>query len=256
MQPMLAALTLLAIPSPSPETVTLEVDGLTRKALIYAPSKPVPTGGSPLVFGFHGHGGNMRNAARSFQMHEVWPEATVVYMEGLPSAGRTDPEGVRNGWQISINDLGGRDLKFFDAMLAKVRKDHRIDAKRIYSMGHSNGGRFTYVLWATRGDVFAAYGPSGSPATGLLFRMKPAPVFHIAGEKDPLITYESQKATIDRLREMLKADPAKAKKDGYLTLEPAPNGLELATYIHPGGHEYPRVANAMMAEFFKRHPKA
>lgn len=256
MQSLIFALALLPIAQRSPELVTLDIDGVTRRANVYAPAGAVPKAGSPLVFGFHGHGGNMRQAARSFRIHERWPEATVVYMEGLPSAGRTDPEGVRNGWQISFNDLGGRDLKFFDAMLARVKKDHRIDASRIYAMGHSNGGRFSYVLWAARGDVFAAFGPSGSPATGLLFRMKAKPVYHIAGEKDPLVSYDSQKSTIDRLRTMLDCDPSKVKKEGYLTLEPGANGLELATYIHPGGHEYPQAAVPPMIEFFKRHTKS
>ena len=39
-----------------------------------------------------------------------------------------------------------------------------IDPRRVYAMGHSNGGGFTYVLWAARGDRFAAYGPSSSGA--------------------------------------------------------------------------------------------
>ncbi|MEI9864297.1 MAG: hypothetical protein WDN00_07025 [Limisphaerales bacterium] len=45
-------------------------------------------------------------------------------------------------------------MKFFDAVLARLKQDYKVDAKRIYCTGHSNGGGFTYLLWLARGDVF------------------------------------------------------------------------------------------------------
>ena len=32
----------------------------------------------------------------------------------------------------------------------------KIDEKRVYATGHSNGGGFTYLLWTCRPDAFAA----------------------------------------------------------------------------------------------------
>lgn len=245
---------LLVSQSAPARLASISVDGVERTALIYAPKEVQKS--PPVVFCFHGHGGNSRQAARSFGMHEAWPEAVVVYPQGLPSKGRTDPEGRRNGWQRAPGDLADRDLKFFDMLLAKVQKDHASSPKRVYAMGHSNGGRFTYVLWAARPGVFAAFGPSGSPATGLLLRLTPKPVFHIAGEKDPLVTFQEQKPTLDGLRRLLGCgDDADAVKSGYLTTEPGSNGTEFAAYVHPGGHEFPRQAVPMMAAFFKRHSK-
>ncbi|MBN2161506.1 MAG: hypothetical protein JXR25_02185 [Pontiellaceae bacterium] len=60
-----------------------EIDGVKREALVWMPasSEVLP----PLVFVFHGHGGSMRNGARSFRIHEIWPEAIVVYMQALVS---------------------------------------------------------------------------------------------------------------------------------------------------------------------------
>jgi hypothetical protein len=66
-----------------------------------------------------------------------------------------------------VGDYGDRDLKFFDAMLASLRKECRVDDKRIFVTGHSNGGGFTFLLWATRGEQIAAGGAKvrwrGSP---------------------------------------------------------------------------------------------
>jgi polyhydroxybutyrate depolymerase len=70
-----------------------KVDGVDREALVAAPAtaKEKP---SPLVFVFHGHGGAMRNAARQFHIHDLWPQAIVVYPQGLNTPGQlTDPEG-------------------------------------------------------------------------------------------------------------------------------------------------------------------
>src|SRR5437879_3135930 len=105
----------------------------------------------------------MGNASRMFAYHTVWPEAVVVYPRGLNTPGRlTDPEGKKPGWQFAVGDHGDHDLKLFDAMLASLQQDYHTDGKRIYATGHSNGGGFTYLLWAARSDRFAAFAPSGA----------------------------------------------------------------------------------------------
>ena len=179
-----------------------------REALVYAPAT-AKTDLSPVVFAFHGHGGTMKYAANKFRFHKLWPEAIVVYMQGLKTPGTiVDPQGKWPGWQKTFGDQGDRDLKFFDAALATLKKDYNVDAKRIYATGHSNGGGFTYLLWAARGDVLAAVAPCAAAAligNGALpddlpaalarqaeasrrsmKNLKPKPVLHMAGEADPL----------------------------------------------------------------------
>ena len=244
---LLLALT-LGVDQPVRKTYTL--DSLDRIADIYAPSKA--TQHPPLVFAFHGHGGNARNAERSFHVEKEWPEAVVVYMQGLPSKGRTDPEGTKNGWQIGLSDLGGRDLAFFDAVYQDVTKDYNVDLDRVYAMGHSNGGRFTYVLWAARGDLFAAFGPSGSPSTGL--KLKPKPAFHIAGETDPIVPFAGQKFTVENIKRMDGCSGEGKSISEYATLYKGLDGNDVVAYFHPEGHTYPTAkAPAMIVDFFKSH---
>ncbi len=100
-----------------------KVDGVAREALVYAPAM-AKTEPSPVVFAFHGYGGSMKYAATKFACHKHWPEAIVVYMQGLNTPGTlTDPEGKRPGWQKTFGDQGDRDLKFFDAVLATLKKE-------------------------------------------------------------------------------------------------------------------------------------
>lgn len=80
----------------NPERMEWTIDGVKREADVFL-VKSEKNEPAPLVFGFHGHGGSMRNAARSFRLHDVWPEAFVVYMQGLNTPGKlTDPEGKKS----------------------------------------------------------------------------------------------------------------------------------------------------------------
>src|SRR3954469_21316070 len=170
----------LLLPAAEPAPRTWDVDGVKREALVYTPAKKTE-GKLPLVFDFHGHGGTARHAAWTHRFQEDWPEAVVVYMQGLNTPGKlTDPEGKKSGWQSGPADQQDRDLHFFDAVLASMKKDYSIDENRIYATGHSNGGAFTYLLWAKRGETFAAFAPVAA-AAGLYFvEAKAKPVFHAA----------------------------------------------------------------------------
>jgi len=234
------------------------VDGVTREALIYAPPL-AQTHATPVIFAFHGHGGNMNQSARGFNFQAHWPEAIVVYPQGLKTPGRlNDPEGKKNGWQHTTGAQADRDLKFFDAMLTSLTQDYHVDKKRIYATGFSNGGGFTFLLWLTRGDQFAALAPGGAaaatnaPEAALVEKLLPKPVLLIDGEKDPLIKFEWQKQTIAALCQHNQCGPGQPQGEHGM-LYPSKIGAPVMTYIHPGGHQFPREATALVVKFFKEH---
>lgn len=236
------------------ERMEIQVDGVQREALIFVPPAAKEKA-TPVIFVFHGHGGNSRNAARSFALDRHWPEAISVYMQGLNTPGRlTDPEGYRHGWQSRPGDQGDRDLKFFDAVLARLKADYQVDARRIYATGHSNGGGFTYLLWAERGEVFAAVAPSAAAALRQPDKFKPKPVMHLAGENDPLVKFSWQKLTMDGVRKRNGCDAEGKPWDKFCTIYPSETGTPLVTFIHPGGHEFRREAPPLIVKFFKEHP--
>jgi polyhydroxybutyrate depolymerase len=229
------------------------VEGTPREGLIAAPARARQSP-APVVFAFHGHGGTMRNAARMMPYHVLWPEAIVVYPQGLNTPGRlTDPEGKRPGWQHAAGEQDDRDLKFFDAMLASLKAEYQIDERRIFSTGHSNGGGFTYLLWATRGDRLAAVAPSASAALRRLGELKPKPVLHVAGEQDPLVKFEWQKLTIDRLKQINGCDDEGVSWANSCTLYPSKTGTPVVALIHPGDHKFLADAPPLIVRFFKEH---
>jgi polyhydroxybutyrate depolymerase len=191
----------------------------------------------------------MKSAARSFRMHEEMPEAVVVYMQGLPTVTPNDPEGRRNGWQGRADTNGDRDLKFFDAVLASLTSRYGVDTSRVFALGHSNGGRFTYLLWAERGEVFRAFGPSGSGSVGL--ELVPRPFFHVAGEKDPIVAFSKQRQSVVSQLERQGCPSDPAGKRGFAWYYKGVGGNDAVTYFHPGGHEYPKEVPPLLAKFFR-----
>jgi polyhydroxybutyrate depolymerase len=233
------------------------VDGVARKALVYVPATATKAD-TPVVFAFHGHSGNMRNAAEKFGYHKLWPEALVVYMQGLPTPSKLDPEGKTPGWQKTVGDQKDRDLKFFDQVLATLKKDYKVDEKRIYATGHSNGGGFTYLLWAERGDVFAAVAPSAGGARPSKNR-KPLPALHVAAQNDEIVSFEGQKRVMDAVRRLngCDTDGKPWAKAGTLvgTLYPSKTGAPFVSVIHPGTHKFPPEAPGLIVKFFNENAK-
>jgi polyhydroxybutyrate depolymerase len=252
----LVLLTLLLVPQAEPHEAEWTVDGIKRTALIFRSAKESADSATaaklaPVVFGFHGHGGNSRQAARSYHLHDEWPEAVVVYMQGVPTPGRlTDPEGKLTGWQHDPGDHEDRDLKFFDAVLATLKKDYPIDENRVYATGHSNGAAFVYVLWVARGDVLAAIAPSAGFSRSAR-TAKPKPVLHIAGENDPLVRFAAQKIAMSAARNINGCEEWAKNCLEY----PSSKGTPFVSFIHPGDHKYPAEAPALIVKFFKEHAR-
>jgi len=245
---------LLLAAQSSPIQQHWNVDGLQREALVALPSAVAETP-APVVFVFHGHGGRAQRVAQSFDLHTHWPEAIVVYPQGVPTPGRlTDPEGKRNGWQHAPGEQNDRDLKFFDVLLDWLRSEHNIDESRIYCTGHSNGGGFTYLLWQQRPDLFAAIAPS-SAGTRRKGEPKPLPIMHIAGRADPLVKFDRQERTMKVIRRLNACEEQGTEWAKNATLYPSAGGTPFVAVIHDGGHKFYRESVPLMVRFFKEHQR-
>ena len=227
------------------------VDGVEREAWVFSPTNR--TSPAPLVFAFHGHGGTMRHAARTFALHELWPEAIVVYPQGLPKPGLlTDPEGKRSGWQSAPGDQGDRDFRFVEAMRASLVGERPVDSRRIYAMGHSNGGGFTYLLWARSPEIFAAFAPVAAVLRPEFLPTTPRPVFLAAGKDDRLVKFSWQQHALTELRRINRADEGRAwDLDPRAESYPSANGAPVVLFVHDGDHAYPKAASAMIVDFFR-----
>ena len=230
------------------------VDGVRREALVYVPDTAKTTA-APVVFVWHGHGGGMRQSAWSFPIHTQWPEAIVVHPHGLPTPSLlVDPEGKKPGWQQKKGEQGDRDLRFFDAMLASLKEECKVDEKNIFCAGYSNGGMMTFLLWSERPGVFRAFAPCACVSLPAVPLTVPKPALFLMGEADELVKPEWMRASVTRLKTLNKCAPEGTPwGPPGATLFPSSADAPLVVITHPGGHMIPQGGKtAELIKFFRQ----
>lgn len=234
---------------------TFTVGGIPRKAILFEPS--IKTAKTPVIFVFHGHGGNAQFASKKIDFQNYDKEALVVFMEGIPGTSGyvVDKKGLLNGWQMFPNDHGNRDVLFFDEVLRNLTENYSIDTGRIYLAGHSNGARFVNVLWVERADKIAAICSVAAQGGRMIKGAKPLSVWMSMGKNDPLVPYRMQKQSISIVADNLKADPKSAFTKGDKTIYTGTDETELVVEERNAGHEFPHESISEMVAFFKRHSK-
>ena len=231
------------------EVKAWRLNGETRRAIVYSPSAKSASGRAPLVFSFHGHGDNMQNFQHT-DLHRAWPEAIVVYFQGLPS--RRD--GL-SGWQVEKGQDDDRDLALVDAALASLREEFKVDEARIYATGFSNGANFTYLLWAERpGGIRRVCASRGAAAAVCATEAAQAALSHRRhrGCADPVCRPAGRHRN-GQASEWCDGERGSLRERLHVVrlAEWAP----VMTWIHPGGHEYPETTSERIAKFFREHPK-
>jgi polyhydroxybutyrate depolymerase len=227
------------------KTMHWTIGGIDREATVYRSS--VASRRPPLLIFFHGHGGNPQRAAERYYFHKLWPEAIVVYPQGLPTPSPVDPAGKDSGWQREAAQLGDRDVKLFDAIVASFPKNGGV-----FVAGHSNGAFMSYVLWAERASLLKGVGLCAGKL--IVNVTTPVAVVHIAGEKDPLVKIDEQMKSMEDERRIDGCiAPPRPCGDGC-NFYPSRGHTPEEGIVHPGGHDWPAWATQRIVEFFRHIP--
>jgi poly(3-hydroxybutyrate) depolymerase len=154
-------------------TLSLKVAGQTRSCIFHAPAG---ISKAPVVFFVHGAGGKGFWFQRETQADVTADREKFIAV--YPSA---SSDGEAGTWQ---DMQGTSNFAFFFAVLDTLDARYKIDRKRIYMTGFSQGGFISYAAACHYSDVFAAIAPSSghSPQTCALKR--PVPVFMTFGAKE------------------------------------------------------------------------
>jgi len=230
----------------SAEVMTWKVEGDTREAIVYAPAASRGGGPVPLVLSFHGRGDDAQNFQHT-NLHVAWRDVIAVYFQGLATR-----DGLA-GWQVERGQDNDRDLRLVDVALASLRTKYNIDEDRIHATGFSNGAAFTYLLWAERPGVFAAYAPVAGRLRPSVQPKQPRPLFHIAGLRDQQVMFSDQKAAIVTAVAVNGVRDKTSRCGDGCTIYGSDTPAPVMTWIHRGGHEYPRGTSERIASFFQDH---
>lgn len=232
------------------DTLVLEVEGLKRSARVF-PGKKADTEPSPLLIVFHGRGDNERDFSRAVRLHDDWPEATVVYPRGMV---RKDEAGMRGWLGAPDREDVNHDLEFVERMLEELPNRYRVDPRRIYVGGFSNGGRLTFILLARMPEVFAAFVPVGALDASASGATQPRPVMYLFGRGEPREYERMWAETVVAVARLNRADGRKREwAPGFTEYLAGEGGAQTIVSLYSAGHIWPYAGNEKIIRFLKGH---
>ena len=169
---------------------SLLVEGVVRTFLL-TQSQNTSAELRPIVLVWHGSGTNAEYIRRRFSLPSIDGVGTiVVYPNGLPR-----PElDERTGWN---RDPEGNDVRYFEELVRYIAERYSGDPMKVFSVGHSRGGRFVDVLSCYRGSEHLALASISAGTNNVNECPDRAPIWITHGRKD---TYVSFRNGIDWIR--------------------------------------------------------
>jgi len=211
---------------------TVKVGSVAREYRLVAPKSVDLAKPAPLVIAFHGMVIDSKDFMPLYtKLNDTADKHKFILVY---------PEAIGKSWGL-VPDKVKSDLDFFDALLAKVTADYKIDPDRMYVLGMSNGGYFAHLVGKERSKTVAAVASHSGPL-GLqtLFGVKAErkfPVLIIHGDQDKILPVDFARENRD-----------KYKKEGHEV-----KYVELAGV----GHNWGTAANVneTIWRFFAEHPR-
>jgi polyhydroxybutyrate depolymerase len=148
---------------------------------------------APLVVVLHGYGANATAQNLFFNL------GSIADREGfflVAPEGTTDATGKQfwNGTDVccDFGKTGVDDVAYVTGLVDEIAKYYAIDPKRVFLVGHSNGGAMSFRLGCDASDRFAAIVDLAGPffADASLCKPKaPVALLHMHGTKDTTVSY-------------------------------------------------------------------
>src|SRR5436190_16814688 len=195
-------LTFLAVCLSAPHTVkalsagehtrTLTVGELKRSYIVFVPKKHDATKPAPVVLALHGAAMTAKMMVNFSGLNKKAEQAgfIAVYPNGT---------GILQTWNAGQMWAGRSrnkvdDIAFIGKVLDDLARVVRMDSKRVYATGMSNGGMMCYRLAAELSDRIAAVAPvAGTLCLDTVKPKRPMPLLHIHGTKDSLVPFGGPK---------------------------------------------------------------
>jgi polyhydroxybutyrate depolymerase len=237
---------------------SIEVHGTQRTYLIHEPSRQ--GGLRPLVLVFHGGTRNGAHMSAISHFDRVADEHGFVVVF---------PDGLKKHWNDGrgIPEATADDVAFTRALIAHLVKDDRIDPKRVFATGYSNGGLFSYRLACELAGLLTGIAPVAAtvsvPVSRTCAPVRSVPVAAFNGTLDPYAQYRggivnkkaggrgfalSAEASFSLWTKLDHCDGKRVKTSlpkvhsgdpTSVTLQTACNGAVRLYTIEGGGHTWP-----------------
>lgn len=187
------ALLFLGFNATSQQTIkkSFNLNGVERSYIVYIPANYNNTKSVPLVFNFHGYGMTASSQLNYCDFRPVADTAGFIIVVPQGTLLKDKTHWNVGGW---TNESTADDIGFANAMIDTVSANYKIDSKRIYSTGFSNGGFFSFELACQLGNRIAAIGSVSGSMTPETYKncnpSRPMPIIQIHGVADSLVLYK------------------------------------------------------------------
>lgn len=170
------------------------VDSVQREFILYVPASYDGTTSVPLIFSFHGLGGNAQSQMDDHDFRPVADTAgfIVAHPLGQPVAG---PALGWNFGNVSLQD----DVFFTSEMIDTIASDYNINLDRVYACGMSFGGFFSVFLAGQLSNRIAAIASVAGTVLNnvpdsLVSPNRPLAFLEIHGTNDSNVPYNGNQA--------------------------------------------------------------
>ncbi len=168
---------------------TMTIDGIKRNYLVNLPPEYYDSSNFSLVIALHGGGGSGSLFEKMTGLTEKANASgfIVVYPDGTGdvktwNAGECCGEAVTN----KVDDV-----KFISTLIDQLIATYKINPKKVYATGHSNGGMMCYRLACELSYKIAAIAPNSSTlvVSSPCNPSRPMPVLHFHSKLDERVVY-------------------------------------------------------------------
>ena len=176
-------------------TVTFDAFDITARPYpLFVPSGYVEGTPVPLVILLHGYGADGATQEGYFQLQPIAEANTFLY--ATPSG--TVDGAMNHFWNATdaccdVGHLDPDDVTYLRALIDDVEAHYTVDPRRIYFVGHSNGGFMSHRMACELGDRIAAIVSLAGMVWNDPARCTPsAPVAiaHVHGTADAVVDYD------------------------------------------------------------------
>lgn len=273
---------------------TLNYGGLSRSYLLFIPSSYDGTKKAPLLIMLHGGGGNAKSSLNiASDLTDYADEKGVILV--VPNG--TGPMGNRLLTWNSGNCCGMAvdkqvdDVGFIRALVGTLKSQYRIDERRIFATGFSNGAMLSQRLACEMSDILSGIGPVSGSLKDNCSPTHPLSVIMFNGTEDQHVLYQGGRGPMQADRQHPRSDhsvayavdfwamhdhcPTKPQhsQQGHIVeeaYESCSGGTAVVLYmIESGGHAWPGgrsymtgiqptqeiSASRKIVDFMLAHPK-
>lgn len=183
------------ITKPGDYTFSIEFDGLTRMYKVHVPPSYDPKEAVPLLFAFHGGGGDMGVQSTEKYYHEISTSDKEGNIVVFPNGYSNFQSGKLATWNAGnccgdARDKNIDDVGFVKQIVSNLTNQLNIDRTRIFATGMSNGGMLSHRLACELSDTFKAIAAvAGTDGTSSCNPQNPVSVMHIHAKDDDHVLF-------------------------------------------------------------------